>query len=165
MAFCLDTNVFVEAHRSRYPIDMAPGFWDALVKAAEKDLLHSIEAVYDELAASKDELAAWAKEHHDVLFRKNDDAKTQAALVELGQFLNERKPAYRDEAKEAFLAGADPWLVAYCKAYGHVLVTEEVEAPQGVRQVKIPDVAVALDVETATMLKMLRALGVRLVAG
>lgn len=165
MAFCLDANVFIEAHQKRYPIDMVPGFWDALLAAAGKGLLLSIESVYDELAPSKDELATWAKEHHDLLFRKNEDARTQAALSQVGQFLKEREPAYRAEAKEIFLAGADPWLVAFCKAHGHVLVTEEVEAPRSVRGVKIPDVATALDVETTTMLKMLRSLRVRLVSG
>ena len=161
MAFCIDTNIFVQAHRSTYPIDMMPGFWEGLLNAAEKKLIFSIELVYEELTASTDELSEWAIDHHDVLFRKNDDAATQQALREVGEFLETRSPAYRDEAKELFLDGADPWVIAFAKAHGHTVVTEEVEAPTSKRSVKIPDVCAALEVSVVNTIQMLRALGVK----
>jgi len=34
MALCLDANVFIQASRVRYPMDISPGFWDALLDAA-----------------------------------------------------------------------------------------------------------------------------------
>jgi predicted nucleic acid-binding protein len=165
MALCLDANVFIQASRVRYPMDISPGFWDALLDAAERGVVFSIAAVYDELKDSDDELAAWVKTHHAALFRANSDKETQDALVLVGNILETRLPAYRDEAKEAFLRVADPWLVAYCKAHGHTLVTEEVEAPQSVKDVKIPDIYEPLGVPTMTMLGMLRAAKVKLVSG
>ncbi len=165
MALCLDANVFIQASRGRYPMDIFPGFWDALVDAGKRGDLFSIEAVYDELKDSDDELAAWAKQHHTTLFRSNSDKATQDALVLVGTVLEARQPAYRDEAKEEFLRGADPWLVAYCKAHGHVLVTEEVEAPQSVSKVKIPDVCKPLGVPITNITGMMRAAKAKLVSG
>ncbi|HEY4242180.1 MAG TPA: DUF4411 family protein [Kofleriaceae bacterium] len=165
MALCLDANVFIQASRVRYPMDISPGFWDALLDAAQRGVVFSIEAVYDELKDSTDELATWVKMHHAALFRANSDKATQDALVLVGDVLEARLPAYRHEAKEAFLRVADPWLVAYCKAHGHTLVTEEVEAPQSVRDVKLPDVCKPLAVPTTNILGMLRVAKVKLVAG
>src|SRR5258708_7268831 len=103
MALCLDANVFIQAGRVRYPMDISPGFWDALLDAAKRGVVFSIEAVYDELKDSNDEWAEWAKTHHAALFRANSDKATQDALVLVGNVLKTRPPAYRDEAKEAFL--------------------------------------------------------------
>lgn len=130
MPHCLDANVLIEAHRSRYPMDIVPGFWEALLKAAKAGDVISINAVYDELSSSGDELSAWAEEHRSSLFLPNDDPRTQAAIIEVGRVLDERRPAYRQEAKDVFHAGADPWLAAFCKAQKHILVTEEIGAAQ-----------------------------------
>jgi len=164
MALCLDANVFIEATRKRYPMDISPGFWDAIAEAGTRGVLFSIESVYLELKDSGDELSVWAKDHHKELFRPDSDRETQEALVLVGGVLDARLPPYRDEAKEEFLRGADAWLIAYCKAHNHTLVTEEVEAPQSVVKVKIPDVCRPLAVPTINILAMLRAAKVKLVS-
>src|SRR5687768_8570051 len=110
MAHCLDANVFIEAHQVRYPMDIAAGFWDGILRAARNGSVFSIERVYAELVESGDELSAWATEHHDELFRRNDDDPTQQAIRDVGAAVDGRMPAYRQEAKDLFNAGADPWL-------------------------------------------------------
>lgn len=56
--YIIDANVFITAHRQRYPFDIAPSFWEQLVdKAADKMLI--IEDVQNEILKGKDLLAEW----------------------------------------------------------------------------------------------------------
>ena len=163
MAFCLDANVFIEAHRVRYPADVFPGFWEAILDGARRGMVRSIAEVYLELARGTDGLVAWAAEHRKAIFRPNDDEATQLALGEVYQAIDARLPRYTEAAKERFLRGADPWLVAWCLAHGHVLVTEEVNDPKATRRVALPGICRALGVESLNTLGLLRGLGVRFV--
>ena len=165
MSFCLDTNVFIQAHRVRYPMDFAPGFWDGLVTAAQSGELLSIHEVYSELSKSTDDLAAWAKTHRTLIFKNNNDPATQQAMVRVGVEIEARVPKYTEPAKEAFLSGADPWLIAFCLAHGHTLVTEEVGDPRQITKVRIPDICAPLRVSTVPMVAMLRPLKLRLISG
>lgn len=157
--------MFIEAQRVRYPRDVAPGFWDHLLIGADSGEIFSIEAVYEELTAVTDPLSEWVKEHRERLFRENSDEATQLAIPLVGAAIDKRMPAYTDPAKQEFLRGADPWLIAYCRAHGHVLVTEEVDNPLQINKVRIPAICRALEVKTMNMLQMLRAQQVRLVSG
>lgn len=165
MSFCLDANVFIQAHRVRYPMDFVPGFWDQLLVAAEAGTLFSIHEVFEELKDSGDDLSVWAKAHREVLFRDNGDVATQRAMARVGAAIDERMPAYTDPAKQEFLDGADPWLIAYCLAHDHTLVTEEVGDMKQIKKVRIPDICAAVGVKTLPMIAMLRALKLRLVSG
>jgi len=51
--------------------------------------------------------------------------------------------SYRPAAVRAFLEDPDYYLVAHAHAHGHVVVTHEVPS-DGVRQVKIPNVAIGM---------------------
>jgi hypothetical protein len=64
-------------------------------------------------------------------------------------------------AKADFANGADGWLVAYARAKGCVVVTQEVPAPDARRKVPIPNVCQAFDVPFVNTFEMLRALGVQ----
>jgi hypothetical protein len=105
------------------------------------------------------------RENRDVLFRPNDDVETQARFADVAAAMEARMPVYRAEAKELFLAGADPWLIAYAKTHGHTLVSQEQGAPNSGRSVKIPDMCGAVVVPCMRTVDLLRALGVRLVQG
>lgn len=137
-------------------MDIAPGFWEALLQAAHVGDVFSIDEVFRELKKGGDVLFAWAKEHREILFRDNSDPATQQVLAEVHQAVRSRTPTYTDAAVNEFFAGADPWLIAHCLAHGHTLVTEEVPDPQRKKKVRIPDVAVVLGVGTMPMLSMIR---------
>jgi Domain of unknown function (DUF4411) len=62
---------------------------------------------------------------------------------------------YRPAAVSAFLQDADYYLVAHAHAHAHVVVTHEV-ASDGVRQVKIPNVCIGMQVKFMTTFEMLR---------
>lgn len=165
MSFCLDANVFIEAHRKRYPMDVAPGFWDALWAAARVGDVFSIDEVFGELKRGGDELSTWAERHRADLFRDNSEPSIQIALAEVARAVDDRRPSYTSAAKSDFFDGADSWLIAYCLVHGHTLVTEETGDPRQITKVRIPDIAAALQVPTIPMLTMIRYLKIQLVLG
>jgi len=69
---------------------------------------------------------------------------------------------FTDAAKEQFARGADGWLVAYAKAMGYVVVTQEQISADVRRRVPIPNVCTAFGVRYVDTFEMLRELGSRL---
>jgi len=66
---------------------------------------------------------------------------------------------YFPAAKAAFAAGADGWPIAYAKAQGLIVATDEVPNPTIKRKVPIPNVCDAFGVDYIGTFNMLRALG------
>lgn len=67
--YIIDANVFMTAHRQRYPFDIAPSFWEQLVdKAADKmliieayrEIINSVNDNEDYKQSAKDEFASIA---------------------------------------------------------------------------------------------------------
>lgn len=67
-----------------------------------------------------------------------------------------------DYAKADFARGADGWLVAYGRAKGCVIATNERFDPNIKRKVKIPNVCQAFSVQCVDTFGMMRALGITL---
>ena len=59
--FIIDTNVFIQAHRTTYPLDIVPGFWEKIIDLANRDKIISIDKVKNEIYKNDDELKAWCK--------------------------------------------------------------------------------------------------------
>ena len=57
--FLLDSNFFIEAHRTSYPFDVVPSFWIKVKELAEQGKIISIDKVKKELLQNKDELSDW----------------------------------------------------------------------------------------------------------
>lgn len=157
MPYCLDANIFIQSSRARFPIDIFPVFWTTLDAQVTAGTVISIEEVRGEILKGKDGLADWAKAR-DSLFVANDDAATQGAMVHVASAVETKTPPYKQKAKDHFLDHADPWAIAFCKAHGHTLVTEETPAPDSLKSVKIPDIASAVGVDVINLNAMLRAL-------
>lgn len=58
--YLLDADVFMTAARSYYAFDVAPAFWQGLVRQASNGRLLSIDRVKDEIQRGKDDLVTWA---------------------------------------------------------------------------------------------------------
>lgn len=160
MAYLLDTNVFITAKQRYYGFQLCPGFWDWLIDANGRGLVFSHQQVLSELTAIGDELATWAAGPGVGLFLQMDQATTTAmqtvtSWVMRGQF--------RDFAKNEFLSGADPFLIACALAHNHTVVTEEVFLQHTARRVKIPEVCQILNVRYMTTFQMLSQEGVTFV--
>jgi hypothetical protein len=70
----------------------------------------------------------------------------------------------KDAAKEQFARAtvADALLVAHAKLTGAAVVTFEKSAPEGRKEIKVPDACKFLGVEFVDTFVMLRTLGVKL---
>jgi hypothetical protein len=149
------------AARSYYAFDVAPAFWEGLVREASNGRLLSIDRVKDEIQRGKDELVEWANGTFHPWFALTAQADVIQNYSGIIRWVQGQSQFF-DFAKEEFARGADGWLVAYAKAKGHVVVTNETFQVNIQRRVKIPNVCKAFDVPCINTFEMLRALGIRL---
>jgi hypothetical protein len=157
--YLLDTNVFVEAHRRYYALDLCPGFWDCLAHYCQETRLLSIDRVKDEITGG-DALAIWAKQAPDALFVSTAQ---QAVVGRYGEVMAwvHGNPQFRPEAKAEFARGADGWVIAYAEVHGLTLVTHEAFDPSVRKKVPIPNVCRQFGVPTEDTFSMLRRLEVQ----
>lgn len=61
--YILDANVFITAHRTVYPLDVVPSFWNKIQTLAHQGVISSIDKVKQELTKYEDELCTWCENH------------------------------------------------------------------------------------------------------
>lgn len=155
----LDANVFIEAQRHYYAMDLARGFWDWLEAEVSLPDVRSIRPVFDEMKDYGDLLSGWIRSIGHQLFL-DLEADMLIHLPEIGEWV-EGHPAKRAK-KNLFLAGADPFLISACWARGWTLVTQETSAGNK-GDLKIPDACRAFGVSYTNTFELMRARSVRLV--
>lgn len=158
--YVLDASVFIEAARRYYALDLAPRFWASLVQHATAGRVMSIDRVQQELGRGKDELASWANGRFASAFMRTDAPDVLDGYRELMEWV-QTQDQFSDAAKAEFASKADGWLVAYARANGCVVVTQEVLNREVKRKVPIPNLCDAFDVGWVDTFAMLRNLGVR----
>jgi hypothetical protein len=166
--FVLDSNVFIQAKNTYYSFDICPGFWDSLLWHHGDGNVCSIDRVKAELTKGrtgdfkkhKDRLADWAKtaappaafcstDREDVAHWYGETVKWVMAST---QFHDAAKAEYADTER------ADAWLIAYAKATGCVVVTQEAYNPESKARVPIPNVCDAFGVAYLDSFQMLEIL-------
>ena len=158
--FLLDANIFIEAHRRYYGLDLCPGFWECLRHYGQRGRVASIDRVRQELLGGGDALSKWIRDAPGVLFRSSAEPAVMDAFEETMTWVDENVQ-FRPEAKEEFAATADGWLAAYAKAHRAVVVTHEQYRPDVKRRVPLGNVCHQLDVPMRDAFQMLRQLEVR----
>ena len=159
-AFVLDANVFIEAHRRYYGLDLCPGFWTCLRHYGGRQRVVSIDRVRAELRAGGDALSEWVKEGPEELFVSSAEQSVGDAFAEIMAWV-QGNGQFRREAKAEFAAAADGWLVAYAKVHGAVVVTHEQYSPNVKRRVPLGNVCRAFGMVPQDTFEMLRELDVR----
>ena len=151
----------MQAHRRYYKFGVCPGFWDALIWHHKQGVLGSIDRVRKEIDEGKDALRQWAKDDCPATFFES--ANTKAVGERYGKIISwaGAQNRYRPEALAQFATVADGWLVAYAAEHGWTVVTQEVAAPEGKKEVKIPDVCEAFKVPYIDTFEMLQNLAVQ----
>lgn len=131
MPYLLDSNVFIEAHRSYYGFDFCPGFWDWLIKQGEAGTTLSIKAVKDEIHGKdkerKDKLSSWIDNFGEDFFQE-PNPETFKAMVEVANWAH-GNPQYKESAIQTFLGCADFKLISYARANQLTVITLEKSAP------------------------------------
>jgi len=140
MAFLLDANTFIEAKDGPYGFDICPAFWIFLEREHAAGRLFSIRPIGEEIWRGNDELAKWASNRVNLFLPL--DAAAHEAAKEVVDYVQTN--GFSDAAKAEFLRGADPFLIAYAKAHGHVVVTHETLEKGRLNKVKIPNVCNAI---------------------
>jgi len=159
--FVLDTSVFIEAHRRYYAFDICPGYWAALIAHQGSGRLCSIDRARDELLAQTGALSQWVQQRLPArFFEATGDPSVTGWFGQIIAWV-QVQPRFFPASKQQFAAVADPWLIAFAKAHGLVLATNEQPAPVSRKEVKIPDVCNAFGVDYTDTFEMLRALGAR----
>ena len=159
--YLIDSDVFITAKNRYYAFEICPGFWDSLLSAHSLGSIHSIDHVKKELLEGRDDdkVKKWVKAQVPSEFFYSCDNATVQAYAEIMQWVN--KGNYAQSAKSKFANDADGWLIAYAKAKGSVVVTNEQPAPESKKGVKIPDVCREFKVEFEDTFSMLRYLGIK----
>ncbi|MCB5228691.1 MAG: DUF4411 family protein [Candidatus Cloacimonetes bacterium] len=164
--YILDANVFITAHREYYAFDIAPRFWDQLLKHAAAGNIWSISQVYDDITRgldpksgeASDRLAVWAVNEFKPFFRDTDDIFD--TYLEIINWVANNSH-YTGLAKKDFAEVSDSWLVASAKALNAVLVT--LEKPRNTQtRVPIPSVCARFNIDYMNTFDMMRALGITL---
>jgi hypothetical protein len=158
--YLLDANVFIEASLRYYAFDIAPPFWENLIRYANDGLVQSIDMIKLEIDKGKGPLANWLNNEFDFAFMSTDDNDVISAYSDIMNWVDNQH-RFIPAAKAEFANNADGWLIAFAKAKGCIVVTHEQPAPDSQKKVKIPDVCDAFNVVWTDTFKMLRALGFR----
>ena len=163
LPYLLDTNFFIGAHRTHYPMDVFPGFWNQIIQLATAGRLRSIDKVEGEIRRNEDELTQWI----DTYLPANFFLPSNTIIPQYRQVVNwadSRRSHYRPSAISTFLeiTEADAWLVAYSLSSGCVLVTEETSNPEMIRAIKIPEPCTHFGLRFINRISLFRALGVRI---
>lgn len=157
--FVLDANVFIDAHRRYYGLDLCPGFWECLLHYGERQRLASIDRVRQELVGSGDALSKWIRDAPGALFRSSAEPAVLNTFEETMTWVDE-SVQFRPQAKEEFATAADGWLAAYAKVHSAVVVTHERRRPDAKRRVPLGNVCDRLGVPMQDTFEMLRQLEV-----
>lgn len=156
--YCLDSNVFIEAYRGYYSMDLVPVFWDWLDKQIKGNAIFCCENVFHEIGDLDDELGEWFKERKSTSINtpiSDSIIKVYSAIADHVQ----RK--YKFEHAKIFLEGADGWVIAMAKVENAIVVTNERHAGLNAYKVKIPNICDDFDVEVIKPIEMMRALGAK----
>ncbi len=157
MKYLIDTNVFIEAHRMRYPFDLFPSFWEWLAAKFDNGEIYSTDLVLQEIMNGGDSLATWVKQKkNDNWFISESADDSQHEFINIAN--NVMKANFKDKAKQDFLAVADPWLISVAAVNNMTLVTQEKSNPARTNKIFIPDICNLYKVPYIDTLGMIREL-------
>ena len=156
--YLLDTNIFIEAKNRHYRFDFCPAFWEWLIRQHGAGIVFSIEAVYDELKESKDDLSKWAKQSGPGFFMPPDEKVFEVYKNRVTGWAK-TDPNHKPAASKGFLAVADSLLVAHALAHDFTVVTYESRAKyaqgQKIKRIKIPNACDHFMIDSITPYEML----------
>ncbi len=161
----LDANVFIQAHRLYYPLDVIPSFWDKLKEFSLDNRIISIDKVKNEIFRNDDILKEWVQVNLDnIFFNTTNEENVIVKYRELSRWAVLNENNYLKRAIDEFLDedNADAWLISFCFNYGYTIVTEEISNPRGKSKIKIPDVCNHFNIEFINTISMLRDLHIKI---
>ena len=113
--YIVDSNFFIQAHRSIYPLDVVQSFWVKVDALSHKGTIVSIDKVKKEIydnSSHEDELKLWCDSNLPNDFFLNTDAVLNN-YISIVNWTNSMSHHFTLNAIQEFLVTdhADPWLV------------------------------------------------------
>lgn len=160
--FIVDSNFFIEAHRSIYPLDVVQSFWTKIKSLADNGIILSVDKVKREIydnSSHEDELKIWCETNLPNDFFVNTDSVLQNYIT-IVDWTNSMSHHYKNRAIQEFLETdlADPWLVTFAMSNNWTIVTYEKSEPNRQNRIKIPEVCNQFNVRYINTIEMLREL-------
>jgi hypothetical protein len=154
--YCLDANIFIQSKNGPYGFDIVPRFWAWIDEMCSQSIVYSSIMVYNELVEGTDQLSVWVKDRRARFVEPSQEVQSMLSDI-AGYVLS----SYEPHQAEAFLGGADPWVIAQGKTDGSTVVTHEALASPSSKKVKIPNVCAHFGVLYVNLYDMMRTLGAR----
>lgn len=162
MLYLLDANVLIVAHKTYYPIDQVPEFWEWLCYQGEVGNAKIPLEIMGEITEGRkedDPLFVWMNDSNNrnalLLSDEADSVFVQRVVYE----------GYAPDLTDIEVAGigSDPFLIAYAlMGTDRYVVTTEVSKPRRQRQNRhVPDVCGILSVQWCNPFAFNRSLGFR----
>ena len=160
--FIVDSNFFIQAHRSIYPLDVVPSFWLKIKSLAENDTIVSVDKVKKEIydnSSHEDELKQWCEINLPPNFFIGTDT-VLSNYISIVNWANSMSHHYTSSAIQEFLQTdlADPWLIAFAMSNDWTIVTYEKSEPNRKNRIKIPEACNQFNVRFTNTIEMLREL-------
>ena len=164
--FIVDTNFFIQSHRVTYPLDVAVGFWNTVIKIANENKIISIDKVKNEIYENDDELTTWIADNLPAEFFKPTDSRDILTnYSRIVNWANSKNTFYLPKAINEFLDfdNADAWLAAYALSLDEecCITTQEKSEPNRKSKIKIPEVCDEFNIQYKNIIEMFRELGER----
>lgn len=160
--YILDTNFFIQAHRSTYPLDVFQSFWVKIKALSENGILVSIDKVRKEIfekSSHEDELRKWCESNlsENFFISTGSYLENYIAIV---KWTHSMSYHYTPNAIQEFLETdlADPWLIAFAMSNKGTIVTYEKSQPERQNRIKIPEVCNQFNVRYIDPIQMFREL-------
>jgi hypothetical protein len=158
--YLLDANIFIQAKNFHYRFETFYGFWEWLDKENEKGVIGSVRLIGKEVMNGDDELARWASDRSsNGWFLLEDDELTQVKFSKIAEWVYSQP--FKAHAKEEFLGGADPWLIAKASVIGATVVTYEKFVANSKKKIFIPNVCNAFHVPYMDIYDLIHKTGAR----
>ena len=151
--YVLDTNVLIDWWSEHYPPSVFPTLKSKLEALVEANRIHIIDQVWKEVNTfGHKDLSEWCADKKKLLHRKTDSRN----LLLAADAIRKKYPSLIDANKN--VTAADPYLIAYAKMHGSVLVTHETPRDQKnhpEREHYIPDVCHDMKVDWVRFLDLM----------
>ena len=147
-----DTSAYLNGRRDHYPPATFPSVWAPIEEAVGDSRIVLPRAVFVELTAVDDEVAAWIKGMREAVAEPSKEVQQEAGRIEL------------EFAGQSVRNAADPFIVAEGRVRGFTVVTYEGRSFSGVPTRRwprsMPGICQKFGVECCTLPEALALLGV-----
>lgn len=156
--YLIDSDVLITSKNLYYRPNFCEAFWSWIISGHTAGRLFSIDKVKQELlnGDKDDPLYQWVQSDALKDFFLGS-AASAAKWKDLASWV--MNGDYMQAAKDKFLNAnsADAWLIAVAAAEGDcIIVTNEISAPNSIKNIKLPDAAAALNVKTISLFQLLQ---------